>query len=59
MRFGHQPEQMAVAVEAPGAALLNDGEARFVVAIQQLVGDPAGRVLGRSAPAPQSQTIAH
>ena len=45
MRFGHEPEQMAVAVEAPGAALLDHVKARFVVAIQQLVGDPAGRVL--------------
>ena len=45
MRFGHEPEQMAVAVKAPGAALLDHGKARFVVAIQQLVGDPAGRVL--------------
>ena len=45
MGFGHQPEQMAVAIKAPGAALLDHVKARFVVAIQQLVGDPARRVL--------------
>ena len=33
MRFGHQPEQMAIAVKAPGAALLDHFKARFVVAI--------------------------
>jgi hypothetical protein len=34
MRFGHQSEEMAVAVKAPGAALLDHVKARFVVAIQ-------------------------
>ena len=42
MRFGHQPEQMAVAIKAPGPALLDHLQALFVMAIQQLVGDPAG-----------------
>ena len=45
LRFGHQPEQRAVAVEAPGPALLDDLEPRLVVAVEQLVGDLAGRRL--------------
>jgi hypothetical protein len=47
MGFGHEPEQMAVAVEAPGPALLNDGQACFIVPIEQLVGDTARGVLIR------------
>ena len=38
----------AVAVEAPRAAVLDDLEARLVVAVEQLVGDPAGwRLVGQ------------
>ena len=32
----------AVAVEAPGAGLLGDADAGFVVAVEELVGDVAG-----------------
>ena len=41
MRLGDEPEQVAVAVEAPGAPLFNDLDARLVVAIEQLVRDLA------------------
>ena len=43
LRLGDEAEERAVAVEAPGPALLDDLEARLVVAVEQLVGDPAGR----------------
>jgi len=33
VRFGDEPEEGAVAVEAPGPTLLHDVEARLVVAI--------------------------
>ena len=42
VRLGDQAEERAVAVEAPGPALLDDLEARLVVAVEQLVGDLAG-----------------
>src|SRR5712692_4977016 len=45
MRFRDEAEQMPVAVEAPGPAVLHDLEARLVMAIEQLVGDAAGRRL--------------
>ena len=45
LRLGDQAEERAVAVEAPGPALLDDLEPRLVVAVEQLVGDLAGRVL--------------
>ena len=45
MRLGDQAEQRAVAVEAPGPALLDDLEPRLVVAVEQLVGHLAGRRL--------------
>ena len=44
MRFGDEAKQRAVAVEAPGAALFDDLEARLVVAVKDLVGDAAGRI---------------
>ena len=48
LRLGDQPEEGAVAVEAPGPALLDDLEARLVVAVEQLVGDLAGgRLVGQ------------
>ena len=40
VRLGDEPEQRAVAVEAPRAALLDDLEARLVVAVEQLVARP-------------------
>ena len=43
LRLGHQAEEGAVAVKAPGAALLDEFQARFVMAEEQLVGRLAGR----------------
>ena len=43
VRLGDEAEERAVAVEAPGAALLDDLEARLVVAVEQLVRHLAGR----------------
>ncbi len=37
VQLGHQTEEVAVAVEAPGAAPLDDIEPRLVMAVQQLV----------------------
>ena len=45
VRLGDEAEERAVAVEAPRAALLDDLEARLVVAVEELVGDPARRRL--------------
>ena len=45
LRFGHQPEQRAVAVEAPRPPLDDDLEPGLVVAVEQFVGDRAGRRL--------------
>ena len=45
--FGHEPEQGAVAVEAPWPPLGDDLEPVLVVAVEQLVGDRAGRRLVR------------
>ena len=42
LRFGHQAEQRAVAVETPRSALLDDFEMRLVVAIEHPVGQLAG-----------------
>ena len=44
LRLGDEPEEAAVAVEAPRAALFSDLEPRLVVAVEQLVGDLAGRI---------------
>ena len=41
MRLRNKSEQMPVAVEAPRASVLHDLEARFVMAIKQLVGNTA------------------
>jgi len=41
IRFRHEPVQAAVAVEAPGASLLDDLDPRLVVAVQKLIGDLA------------------
>ena len=41
-RFGDQPVRAAVPVEAPRSPLLHDFEARLVVAVQDLLRDPAG-----------------
>ena len=43
--FGHQTKQRAVAVKAPGTALLDQFKALFIVAVKQLVGNLACRVL--------------
>ncbi len=43
--LGDQPEQAPVAVEAPGSPVGDDLEARFVVAIEQFVGDLTVRFL--------------
>ena len=45
VRLGDEPEEAAVAVEAPGPALLNDFQARLVVAVQEDVGDAASGIL--------------
>ena len=45
LRLGDEPKQVSVAVEAPRPTLLDDFDARLVVAIEQLVGDLARRVL--------------
>ena len=58
VRLGDEAEQRAVAVEAPGPALLDDLEAGLVVAVEQLVGDLAGRASCRSARGPRSRTTA-
>ena len=42
-RFGYETVGRAVPVEAPGAPLLDDFEAGFVVAVKDLLGDPARR----------------
>ena len=42
VRLRDEPESSAVAVEAPGTALLDDFEAGFVVPVHQLVGHLAG-----------------
>ena len=48
LRLGDQPEQGAVAVEAPRPAGFGDFEPLLVVAVQQLVGDLAGgRLVGQ------------
>ena len=54
--LGHQPEQTAVPVEAPGAPFFNYLEIDLAVPIQQLIADPAGRVLCRSARSRPSRT---
>jgi hypothetical protein len=43
VRLGDQAEERAIAVEAPRSARLDDLEARLVVAVQDLVRDPAAR----------------
>ena len=43
VRLGDEPVRGAVAVEAPRAPLPHDFEARFVVAVEDLLGDPARR----------------
>lgn len=45
LRLCDEPEQRAVAVETPRPALLDDFEARFVVAVKEFVRDLAGRRL--------------
>ena len=47
LRLGDQAEQRAVSVEAPWPADLDDLEPRFVVTVQELIGDPARRCLVR------------
>ena len=47
LRFGDQPDQRPVAVEAPRPPLVDDFQAGLVMAVQQLVGDRAGRRLVR------------
>src|SRR5271166_7159929 len=41
MRLRNKSKQMPVAVEAPRASVLNDLQARFVMAIKQLIGNTA------------------
>ena len=45
LRFGHQPEQRTVTVEAPRPPLGDDLEPGLVVAVEQFGGDRAGRRL--------------
>ena len=45
VRLGDEPKQLAVAVEAPGLALLRHLEAPLIGAVQDLVAHPPGRVL--------------
>ena len=56
VRLGDEPEQWPVAVEAPWPPLLDDLEARLVVAVKQFVGDAAVRGLIGKFPAPQTRT---
>ena len=56
VRLGDEAEEGAVAVEAPWPPCLDDLEAWLVVAVEQLVRDPAGRGPCRSARAPRSRT---
>ena len=42
--FGYKPEQIPVAIKAPGPALLNDFDAGLGIAVKELVGDTAGGV---------------
>jgi hypothetical protein len=43
--FGHQSEQMPVAVEAPGSSGLDDLDGRLAVPVEELVGHPSFAVL--------------
>ena len=46
--LGHQTEERAIAVEAPRPAEPDDLQARFIVAVEQLVGErPARRLVGQ------------
>ena len=58
LRLGDQAEEGAVAVEAPGAALLDELQARLVVAVEQLVGRACRQASCRSARALPSRTTA-
>ena len=42
MRLRNEAKKMAITIEAPRAAMLHYLEARFVMAVKQLVGDTAG-----------------
>ena len=42
--FGHEAEEGAVAVEAPGTALLNNFKARFIMPVEESVCHLPGRV---------------
>jgi len=42
VRFGDQPEEGTVSVEAPRATLFNHFQARFIVTIKDLLGNTAG-----------------
>ena len=59
LRLGDQPEESAFAVEAPGAALFDDLDARLVVAIEQLVRHLCLRASCRSAQAPLIRATGH
>jgi hypothetical protein len=39
MGFGDEAKEAAIAIKAPGSTLLNDLKARFIVAIEQFIGD--------------------
>jgi len=43
--FGDQAEQIAVAVETPGATLFHQIKSNFIVAIEELVGHLSGGCL--------------
>jgi hypothetical protein len=45
--FRDQPNERSVAIEAPGPTLLDDLQARFVVAAYQLIRNPSGRIFVR------------
>ncbi len=40
MGLGHQPVQSAIAVKAPGTALLDDFKSRLVFPVEKLLADP-------------------
>jgi hypothetical protein len=45
VRFGNEPEERAVAVEAPRAALLGHLEPRLIMAVKELVCHSPARIL--------------
>lgn len=45
VRLGYEAEEVPIAVEAPGSALLDDLKARFIITVEKCVGNLAAGVL--------------